>query len=58
MGLYMNEEESLKMFSMADSNQNNYIEEWEFARAITLIKLQIGRETLRKLGITSEDLIW
>jgi hypothetical protein len=58
MGLYLNREKGLRMFSMADTSGNNLIEVWEFQNAMILIKLQIARETLTKLGITTEDLVW
>ena len=57
MGLEMNEEKLLKMFALADTNKNNYIEYEEFSKAILLIKIQIGKETLRELGLTTRDLV-
>ena len=58
MGLFLDKEESLKLFSMADRNNNNQIELREFKYAMALLKLRIAYETLRKLGLTIEDLIW
>jgi hypothetical protein len=46
------------MFSQANTNSNNYIDYWEFQNAILLIKLKIVQDTLVKIGVTSEDLIW
>ena len=57
MGLYLSEERMLKLFSQADTNQNNYIEIWEFQTAMLLINHQIVIQTLRKLGVTTGDLI-
>ena len=57
MGVLMNEERTLKMFAIVDCNGNNYIEYDEFSQAITLIKLQIARDTLHELGLTTRDLI-
>ena len=58
MGLFLDKEKSLKLFSIADLNNNNQIEFGEFKRAMTLLKLQIAYETLKKLGLTIEDLVW
>ena len=58
MGLHLDQEHSLKLFAMADTDQNNCIEVWEFQKAMLLIKLEIAREALKKLGLTTEDLIW
>jgi len=57
MGLYLNEEESLKMFALADTNDNNFIDYWEFQNAIFLIKQKIALETLQELGVTTQDLV-
>lgn len=58
MGLFLDKEESLKLFSMADRNNNNQIDMREFKYAMALLKLRIAYETLRKLGLTIEDLVW
>jgi hypothetical protein len=58
MGLFLDKEKSLKLFSMADRSNNNQIELSEFKYAMALLKLQIAYETLKKLGLTLEDLVW
>jgi len=58
MGLFLDKEKSLKLFSMADKSNNNQIEMNEFKYAMALLKLQIAFETLNKLGLTIEDLVW
>ena len=58
MGLFLDKEKSLKLFSMADKSNNNQIEMNEFKYAMALLKLQIAFETLKKLGLTIEDLVW
>jgi hypothetical protein len=58
MGLYLNQEESLEMFALSDSDNSGYIDYFEFQKAVILIKVKIAYETLKKLGITTEDLIW
>jgi thioredoxin-related protein len=58
MGLHLNQEEMLSMFSQANTNSNNYIDYWEFQNAILLIKLKIVQDTLANIGVTSEELIW
>lgn len=58
MGLFLDKEKSLKLFSMADRSNNNQIELKEFKYAMALLKLQIAYETLKKLGLTIEDLLW
>jgi len=58
MGLFLDKEESLKLFSMADTSNNNQIEMREFKNAMALLKMRIAYETLRKLGLTIEDLVW
>ena len=57
MGLYLNQEESLKMYALANTNDNNYIDYWEFQNAIFLIKQKIALETLQELGVTTQDLV-
>ena len=58
MGLFLDKEKSLKLFSMADRNNNNQIELKEFKFAMALLKREIAYETLKKLGLTLEDLVW
>ena len=57
MGLYLNQEESLKMYALANTNDNSYIDYWEFQNAIFLIKQKIALETLQELGVTTQDLV-
>ena len=57
MGLYLNQEESLRMYALANTNDNNYIDYWEFQNAIFLIKQKIALETLQELGVTTQDLV-
>jgi hypothetical protein len=57
MGLTLDEEKSLKMFAMADRNNNNCIETQEFKYVMLIIQLEIARDTLNKLEITTTDLI-
>ena len=58
MGLQMDKEKSLKLFSAADRDHDNQLELREFQFAMVLLKLEIAYETLKKLGMTTEDLIW
>ena len=46
------------MFSAADWNHDNQLELHEFQFAMILLKLEVAYETLKKLGMTAEDLIW
>jgi hypothetical protein len=57
MGLTLDEEKSLKMFAMADRNNNNCIETQEFKYVMLIIQLEIARDTLNKLEISTTDLI-
>ena len=57
MGLTLDEEKSLKMFAMADRDNNNCIETQEFQYVMLIIQLEIARDTLNKLKITTTDLI-
>ncbi|CAI2364557.1 unnamed protein product [Moneuplotes crassus] len=57
MGLQMNEERSLKLFAQADYSGNNYIDSEEFGKAMVLIKLELAQNSLRELGLTTDDLI-
>jgi hypothetical protein len=57
MGLTLDGEKSLEMFAMADKDNNNCIEIQEFQYAMHLIHLEIARETLNKLEITTTDLV-
>ena len=57
MGLHLSKERMLKLFSQADINQNNYIEVSEFQTAMLLIDEEIVEQTLRKLSMTTADLI-
>ena len=58
MGLHMDKEKSLKLFSAADWNHDNQLELHEFQFAMVFLKLEVANETLKKLGMTAEDLIW
>jgi hypothetical protein len=58
MGLTLDEEKSLEMFAIADKNNNNCIVIYEFQNAMLIIQLEIARETLNKLEITTTDLVW
>ena len=58
MGLHMDKEKALKLFSAADRDHDNHLELHEFQFAMVLLKLEIAYETLKKLGMTTEDLIW
>jgi hypothetical protein len=58
MGLTLDEEKLLKMFAIADKNNNNCIEVSEFTNAMFIIQIEIAKDTLNKLEITTADLIW
>ena len=58
MGLLMDKEKTLRLFSAADRDHDNRLELREFQIAMILLKLEIATETLKKLGLTTEDLIW
>ena len=57
LGLIMDQEKSLKMFSLVDTDKNNYIDYDEFSKAIILIKFEIAKDMLRKLELSNRDLI-
>ena len=57
MGLCLNQEEGLKLFALANTNDNEYIDYYEFQNAIFLIKGKIALDTLVQLGVTTADLI-
>ena len=56
--LRLDKEKTLKLFSTADRDHDNNLELREFQFAMVLLKLEIAYETLKKLGMTTEDLIW
>ena len=58
MGLSLDKEKTLKLFSAADKDHDNNLELREFQYAMVLLKLEVATETLKKLGLTTEDLIW
>ena len=58
MGLIMDKERTLKLFSSADRDRDNKLDLKEFQYAIVLLKLKITYKTLKKLGMTREELIW
>lgn len=58
MGLQLDKEKTLKLFSAADRDKDNQLELREFQFAMVLLKIEIAHETLKKLGMTTEDLIW
>ena len=58
MGLQLDKERSLKLFAMSDSSGDHQIGPKEFNKAMLLLKMEIAHETLKKLGLTLEDLIW
>ena len=58
MGLHMDKEKTLRLFSAADRDHDNLLDLREFQLAMGLLKLEIAYETLKKLGMTTEDLIW
>ena len=45
------------MYALANTNDNSYIDYWEFQNAIFLIKQKIALETLQELGVTTQDLV-
>ena len=49
---------NLKLFSATDWNHDNQLDIHEFQLAMILLKLEVAYETLKKLGMTAEDLIW
>jgi hypothetical protein len=58
MGLSLDQEQSLRLFAIADENQNNYIEVHEFEKAMEQVKITIALNTLHDLGVTPAALIW
>ena len=58
MGLKLDKERTLKLFATADRDNDNKLDLREFQVAMLLIKLYIAEDTLKKVGLTREDLIW
>ena len=58
MGLQLDKERTLKLFATADRDNDNKLDLREFQVAMLLIKLYIAEDTLKKVGLTREDLIW
>ena len=57
MGIQMDNERALRMFSIADKNKDNSITLDEFPEIMKLLTEQIAHDTLRNLNLTSRDLI-
>ncbi|CAI2372474.1 unnamed protein product [Moneuplotes crassus] len=57
MGIQMDNERALKMFSIADKDKNNSITLDEFPVVMGLLTEQIAIDTLKNLDLTSRDLI-
>ena len=58
MGLYLDNDRMLRLFSNADRDHDLQLDLRQFQYAIVLLKLEISYETLKRLGMTTEDLIW
>ena len=58
MGLHMDKEKTLKLFSAADHDNDNHLDLREFQLAMVFLKLEIAYDTFKKLEMTTEDLVW
>ena len=54
----MDKNKMLKLFSSADRDDDFHLNLHEFQYAILLLKIEIATDTLKRLGMTTEDLIW
>ena len=57
MGLFLPEEELMKLFTQADSNASNEIDYHEFEAVLERIKHEITKTAVRMVGATQSDLI-
>ena len=58
MGLYMDKDKMQRIYSKADLDNDYQLDMQEFQYSIILMKVEIAIDTLKKLGMTTEDLIW
>ncbi|CAI2386020.1 unnamed protein product [Moneuplotes crassus] len=57
IGVELGNEKALRMFSITDTNKDNLITLDEFPEIMKLLTKQIARDTLRRLNLTTQDLI-
>jgi len=57
MGLFLNKEALLVLFSEADKSGNNQIEFDEFTHAMLILKREIAMQALAKLGFSRQDIM-
>ena len=58
MGFYLDNDKTLRLFSKADRDNDSQLDLREFQYAVVLLKLEIAYDTLKKLEMTTEDLVW
>ncbi|CAI2361318.1 unnamed protein product [Moneuplotes crassus] len=57
IGMDIDSERSLRMFAIANTNKDNYVDFDEFPELIKLLTEQIAEETLRNLDLTKADIV-
>ena len=58
MGFYLDNDKMLRLFSNADRDNDSQLNLREFQYAVVILKLEIAYDTLKKLEMTTEDLVW
>ena len=58
LGFHLDKDKLLRLFSNADRDNDAQLSLREFQFAVVLLKIEIAYDTLKKLGMTTEDLIW